>query len=149
MSATIVLSHTEKMSAAMIGVMRHLDNTEANRDHLWGGDKNMGWQYHIEGAMGECAVAKHLGMFWSCGVRGDDDVGEYQVRTTDESWKKLILHPEDEDNKRYYLVTGLNGTYSIRGWILCRDGKQKQWWQDPTKKNRWAFFVPQSALRSI
>ena len=95
--------------------------------------------------MGEAALAKFLGIFWSMGEKGGDDVGEHQVRTTSGHNNRLIVHDNDKDDARFYLVTGVNGTYTIRGWILGRDAKSKRFWSDPTG-NRPAYFVPQSEL---
>jgi hypothetical protein len=38
------------------------------------------------------------------------------------------------------------GKYVIRGYLYGKDAKRQEWWRDPTKKNRFAYFVPQSAL---
>jgi len=48
----------------------------------------------------------------------------------------------------FWLLCGTNGKYSIKGWILGAEGKRKEYWSDPTGKDRPAFFVPQSALHS-
>lgn len=133
------------MMAAVVGVMRQINNIRGNHRHLYGGKKNQGWQYHIEGALGECAVAKYLDIYWHMGEKGGDDVGNHQVRTTPYEIGRLIIHPQDEDDVRYYLAVGCNGRYVIKGWILGRDGKREEFWDDPTG-NRPAYFVPQKNL---
>jgi len=142
----VKLSGSEIMTAAVIGIMRQIKNIRAGNTHLYGGDVKQGWQYHIEGALGECVVAKHCELYWFSGIKGGADVGEYQVRTTANHNNRLIIHPDDSDDARFYLVTGLNGAYRVQGWILGRDGKQEKYWSDPVG-GRAAFFVPAGDLK--
>ena len=102
---------------------------------------------NIEGALAECAWAKHLGKFWAKGETGDLDVGRVNVRSTRWESGSLILHPEDKDDVTYYLMVGANGSYRIAGHILAKDGKQEKYWADKQKTGRWAYFVPQSDLK--
>ncbi len=96
------------------------------------------------------AVAKATGRYWS-GSLGNlraDDVGEIQVRTTSRPENRLIIHEADQDEKYFVLVTGRAPQFRIVGWIMARDAKREEWWQDPAG-GRAAYFVPQSALRPI
>jgi hypothetical protein len=61
----------------------------------------------------------------------------------------LILHPKDKDHDRFYLCVGMNGEYDIRGWIFGIEGKRSEYWDDPTRKGRPAFFVPQEKLEKV
>jgi len=143
----IKLNYHEIITAAMGGVLRQLENMRDGRMNTHGLKKGEAhdWQLHIEGCLGELAVAKAMNLYWSKGQYGADDVGDFQVRTTRRDQSDLILHPRDPDDKRFYLVTGYNGRYKICGWILGRDGKKLEYWKDPAG-GRPAFFVPQSAL---
>jgi len=78
-------------------------------------------------------------------MRGDD-AGPYQVRSSQRENASLILHPEDLDDKIYYLITGANGNYMVCGYISGKNGKQQKYWKDPTG-GRPAFFVPQADLK--
>ena len=146
----VTLTPAELMQAALVGVMREVQNRKAGRSHAWGGDAAEGWSYHVDGACGECAVAKLLGRFWS-GAVGDltaDDVGPLQVRATSHSEGRLILHPRDPDNRAFVLVTGRAPDLTVRGWIPAKEAKRREWWADPTGK-RPAFFVPIGALADM
>ena len=101
--------------------------------------------------MGELALSKFLNVY--CSGKGGfrmPDVDEVDVRTRSKDFYELILHPDDPDDRIFWLVTGFNGTYKIRGWIKAKDGKKDEYWNDPYKKkfgkSRPAFFVPHSAL---
>jgi hypothetical protein len=100
----------------------------------------------IEGAMGECALAKHLGIFWSKGLPGATDVGPHDVSQTPLAHGKLIVHPTDDDSRRFYLVTGLLGKYAIHGYMYGSQAKNPKYWADPQGTNRPAYFVPQTDL---
>lgn len=150
MGIPVVLAPAEMMQAATVGLIRQLQNLRDQREPAHGAGDEKDWQKHVEGALGEFALAKVLDRFPS-GAHGfrARDVGKWQVRTTRHPDGRLILHHSDADDDRFVLVTGVNGDYVLRGWILGRDGKQQKWWVDPSGKNRPAYFVPQSALRPL
>jgi len=145
----IKLTTAEIIQGAIAGILRNVQNIQEGRNHLHGAKKTDGWLMHIEGALGEMALAKALGVYWSSGKRKGSDVGEYEVRTTTGANNRLILHPDDPDDSRHYLVTGHNGDYVICGWIMGRDGKQERFWADPSHKNRPAFFIDQKYLTKV
>ena len=115
-------SRPELLCAAIEGVRRHLigldsayRNAIANPDFDWGTD--------IDSAIAEMVVAKAHNWYW-CGI-GDfgADVNGYEARHT--AWDNggLILRPgQVKPEARYYLVTGKAPRYTVRGWILGRDG---------------------------
>jgi hypothetical protein len=143
------------MIAALVGVMRQVSALKNGRADAYGSDGKKDWQYHIEGCLGEYALARHLGLFWD-GKIGDlspGDVGKIECRTRSEDWHDLILHDTDKDpdTATFFLLTGRNGSYEIRGTILGSEGKQRRFWKDPAGKKdparkRPAYFVPQSEL---
>ena len=98
-------------------------------------------------------LSKALGLSWT-GNLGDlsaDDVLTEQVRTTYHPSGRLLTHEDDADDRRYWLVraTRLSSLdFEVEGWMLGRDTKQKQWWSDPQRKGRWAYFVPTRALHT-
>lgn len=148
---SIKLTAPEMILAGQIGVLRMVHVITKGRNHTYGSKDSDNWQRHIEGAMGECAVAKYLGLFWN-GTIGEinrSDVGKIEVRTAFDHNRRLILHKEDKDDSLFVFVTGGNGVYLIRGWIKCSDGKQDRYWSDPTKENRPAYFVPTTILKSM
>ena len=142
----INLSGAEIQMAAFVGCQRMVENIVRKTKPRYGAEDETDWQINIEGALAECALAKHLGKFWAKGETGDLDVGRVNVRST--RWESgcLLLHPSDEDNVRFYLLVGVNGQYRLAGSVLAKDGKQEKYWEDRQKANRWAYFVPQEAL---
>lgn len=142
----ITLTTYEIVMAAICGMMRQVENIKKNRAPYYGAGCTNDWQLHVEGALGEYALAKYLNINWAGkGALRLNDVGEFDVRTRSKDHYELILHPTDPDDRIFWLLCGNNGTYSIKGWIYARDGKQKQYWKDPAK-GRPAFFVPHAAL---
>lgn len=149
----INLTQPELRYAAMVGMERMISALAKERNSGHGYDEQNGWQVHVEGACGECAVAKYFNVFWS-GSAGEldknfGDVGKFQVRTTPYPAGKLIVHPSDADEHTFLLVTGGYGQYVLRGWTKGRLGKNPQFWGDPTGKERPAYWVPQSVLYRI
>ena len=147
---TITLTLSEMHIAATTGVLRQIANIRDNRQQAHGHNPNTDWQSHINGAMGECAVAKYLNTYWngSYGNLNATDVNQYQVRTGTQHHHSLILHDSDPDDHIFILTTGLNGSYTIHGWIYAHEGKKEQYWKDPTG-NRPAYFIPQSTMHPI
>jgi len=150
-NSEIILSTPEMLQAAMIGIIRQIQNLEANRQPTYGSGGGPLWQMHIEGAMGECAVAKYRGVYWNGNVGNlhAQDVGKYQVRTGAGDNYRLILHPEDKNEDVFILVTGAYGKYNIRGWLWAFEGKIPKFWEDPSGKNRPAYFVDQTHLHPM
>lgn len=135
------------ISAAMNGVMRQVQNLKGDRTDVYGAALEDGWKIAIAGTLGEMAFAKWSGIY-NCGVgtfRGPD-VGRYEVRTSHNRNARLILHPDDKDDAIYWLLNGFNGHYRVRGWTFGRDGKNSEYWEDPTGTDRFAFFVPHDKL---
>lgn len=151
MAIDIKLTAHELYMAATVGVMRQVQNIARDRHQAYGADHNSDWQKHVEGALGEYAVAKYLDKSWNGNI-GDlraSDVGSFQVRMTPLENGRLILHPKDNDEDFFIHVSGKNGTYRLHGWIRAGDGKKPEYWEDPSKANRPAFFVPLSKLNPI
>jgi hypothetical protein len=144
----VVLDASEMLLAANAGIMRRIENLKKGAGQPYGYDENVSWQIDIEGAMGEFALAKHLGVFWhGKGKMRGFDVGSCDARTTHHENGSLIIHPQDNDEKTIWLLTGKNGTYVIRGCIKAIDGKLDKYWKDPLG-GMPAYFVPQSELKN-
>jgi len=77
--------------------------------------------------------------------RKDGDVGHYEVRSTAYPYGKLLLQPDDNKNRRYFLVT-VDGHYkaSILGWIWGWEGIQDHFWDE--KMPVPCYAVPQNLL---
>jgi len=146
MTNKIRLSYKEMLIGAQIGIMRRVQSMKRGYTHAHGRPDNDDWQRDIEGALGEMALAKYLNLYWVGGEVCAVDVGDFEVRTTVRPNGRLILHPKDDDTRYFWLVTGINGVYEIKGHILASEGKRDEYWSDPTGRQRHAYFVPQSAL---
>lgn len=147
----ISLTWHEVLLAASVGTMRQVQNLKNDRKDKYGADPDNAWTPHIEGACGELAVAKYLGVFWNgaLGNLGADDVGNFQVRRRTRMDWDLLIQPDDDDNDAFIAIVGKLPKLYICGWMMARDAKRQEWWADKSGKNRPAFFVPQSALRDI
>jgi hypothetical protein len=150
---TVRLTSDEIHYAAIAGVLRHHEALRDNRGPTHGQDAEYDWRQHIEGALSECALAKYLNVFWpGKGVIFGRDLGENEARWTIYPTGRLILHKDDglqHPDSKFYLLTGANGLYTIHGWVYAHEGKKQEFWCDPTKTNRPAYFVPQSALHPV
>ena len=143
----IILTPTEIMTAATIGVMRQCKAIQKGLKDAHGLKDADSWEINIEGALGECVVAKYKNVYWQgCGNVGDCDVDDFDVRTTKRGDGRLILHRSDADERVYWLVTGSGGIYHVRGWIQGYHGKAAKYWTDPGT-GRPAYFIPQSDLK--
>lgn len=108
------------------------------------------WDVVIEGAAAEMAVAKALRLYWgdSPALDYNGDVGRYQVRSTDHADGHLILYERDADDATFVLVTGRAPAFTVRGFILARDGKRDEYLANGRLRSE-GWMVPQSALRPI
>lgn len=143
----IDLTPSEIQMASMVGCQRAIENIQ-NKDLI----SRSGEAQHdlfgrmIAGALAEAALAKHLNKFWSKGVKGGSDVDDVDVRCTHYHNGDLEMHSWDKDDRKYYLLTGMLGTYFIRGWILGKDAKKKEYWKIKQAGRDPQFWVPQLAL---
>ena len=145
---TVRLSTVEMRRSAIVGIMRRLNAKCAGRSETYGRARDP-WDTDIEAACAECAVAKGVGIEWAGATEPDydGDVGPLGVRYTNNDRGSLILHERDPGDKVFVLVTGADGAYVLRGWILAADGKREEYWRTDVRTP--AFFVPQSALEDI
>ena len=141
------LSLSEMQIAAQAAVQRQLQNLKNNAEPAFGAGNKNDWQLHIEGCLGEMALAKSLGVYWDGkGIMRSFDVGSYDVRTTSGENSRLIIHDSDPDDRFIFLLVGSNGSYRICGGIIAKDAKQQKYWVDPGT-GRPAYFIPQKDLR--
>ncbi len=145
----VQLTWSEIQLGALVGATRHLLRLrDGAQNRYTNGAPLNGWQIHVEGALGEMAVAKAFDLFWSgdVGQPGRGDIGNsLEVRTTATLDGHLILHPSDPDDSIYWLVVGKNGAYTIVGWIQGIDGKQEWYWRTRGVRHP-AYFVPSESL---
>ena len=144
----IVLSPSEIAMAAFVGCQRAVQNIQNKETYSVSGEKeDTFWQRMISGALAEAAFAKHLNLYWWKGAKNEPDVGEFEVRTTPYANGDLHIKPNDPKGKRFYLLTGANGTYKIRGWFTAEEAKQHPEWLYCKKEGRTVqYWIPQKHL---
>lgn len=134
---------------AYAGVDRRVSAMSKKRKGAHGFNRSDFWQLDLEGLLAEAAVAKALGVYFAP-VTGALDTGlgdvisGLQVRSTKYDTGSLLVHDSDADGDAFVLVTGISGSYIVRGWIRGRNAKDKSYTK--TYKGRTAYWVPQSAL---
>lgn len=146
----VELNSSEYLQAMLVGCMRACQDRRDRRQHTYQARPEDAEMFDIRGAVGEAIVAKYLGAYWlGVGTFGGDDVARYQVRAT--GWRDgtLRLHPKDADDRAYISVYVCEGRGQIHGWLWGHEGKQEQFWADPTGKNRPAYFVPAKFLHDM
>lgn len=146
----VTLAWHEYAMASEIGRLRQLTSVRrGSADNH--GFTGLGWSEHIEGACGEMAVSKFLGIYWDGGIdtfKKADIGATIQVRTRSSHSYDLIVRPDDYDDDIYVLVTGKCPTYRIWGYISGSEAKKNEYIQ--THANRpAAYFVPKNALKEI
>ena len=152
-SIVVELTKDELFDGVRTGIRRNLQNILRGRKHRWSAQDVSAWDSHINGALGELCVAKALNREWTgkpVVLHGaKNDVDGVEVRTTTYAAGKLLIHPDDQDDTPYILVTGYGLSWILRGWILGRDAKQQKWYRDVNNNRRFAYFVPQDSLHGM
>jgi hypothetical protein len=143
----IELSLHEIFVASQVGILRQCEDIKANKKSFTGEKQDTAWQRHIEGALSECAMAKFLNVYWNKAAWFHPDVGNVEVRVTAYPNGRLIIKDQDKDDFKYYLLTGINGKYTIRGYMYGRDAKKDIYLSQPLADRPQAYFVPQSDLK--
>lgn len=143
---SVSLTQRELMVGANHGVLRNVVDIKESRHGVNEQPKEKRWQVMIEGALAEIAVAKAFGIYWSGAIdRGHRDTKDYEVRMSYTQKNRLWLYNYDPDNLVYLFVTGLEGNYTLQGWVYGFEGKKPEYWQ----KVSWrpaAYYVPNEKL---
>ena len=145
-SVKIQLTQSEIIETAMSGVLRRMQRLKSNYSYTHGLKPGSEWQTMIEGCLTERAVAKFLKLHWGgCGQINDIDGADVEVRSTPYDKGHLIIHNSDASERKYYLVTGIDGNYMIRGWIWGYEAQNLNYWGE-LQPGRPSFNVPQEKL---
>ena len=159
---SVKLSEREMLLAASSGVQREVEclrKLESGKNVVSEYEKNNNqvgpgglWQNHIEGAMGEFAVAKFLGLYPGAITEKDaTDVGDhYEVRTRPLRYQELFVKKKDKPDKYYILVQGSYGDYTLMGWITGFEVfARPEWFHNNSGKLSYNYWVPDEFLNSI
>ena len=81
--STIKLTPSQILQGANAGCLRQVQNLQKSRTPRYGADNKNDWQLHVEGCLGEIAVASFLGIFWDAnlGLLHRSDVGELEEKS--------------------------------------------------------------------
>ena len=141
------------------GDMRHAASVATERQiynlfrpglkNTYAAPSEQAWAFHIQGALGEKAVAKHYGLPWPerLGDYHAHDVGGLQVRSTGIADGCLIVHERDRSGDTFVLVTGSGPRLWLRGWLLGYEAKQPFYLRSGVRHG--AYFVPIEDLRPM
>lgn len=145
----IVLTWHEVALASHVGWMRNISSMRDKRTK-GAGLTTAGWTEHCEGACGELALAKKLGLYWNGSIDtfSANDLPGLQVRTRSRPEYELIIRPQDSDDAIWVLLTGQSPEFWVRGWIRGREAKQKEWLRSYGNRPE-AYFVPTDRLHPV
>lgn len=153
MTVTVELSKAERALAGFAGVMRQTKNTGRAHADGYGGT---GYGIHVEGALGEVAVAKYLNRYWVAVVDDfralDGDVGaRVQVRTNTYTGPDpyLRVYPRDHDDHAFVLVVADDPRYRLVGWAWGGEAKRDEWFSRLRADRPASYHVPSEFLRPV
>ena len=102
--------------------------------------------------MGECAFAKWRGVYWEGSVNNawserSTDVDGFEVKTRSRHHYELPVELKDTNiDKKWALVTGVNGRYRIHGWVVPRPHLLDKYKDVKVPGRDPSWFIPQSLL---
>lgn len=147
------LTSQEIFHGAFTGVMRQVASLQQGDKHRAGMDEGDAWRAHIEGALGEIAVAGYIGAYWPCSVnqkRGGfaDIPPDIEVKTRSDHNYELLVRPGEKKHRRFVLVTGMCGVYRLQGWAYGYEVMQEEFLATHAGRDP-AYFYPQAKLYDI
>jgi hypothetical protein len=144
---TLRLTFGEMSMAAAIASLRYTCNVIKQRPHQYG---QTDYRWPVDGLCAEIAAARYLNLYWNGDVNNkkERDVGGLVDVRSCEPGLRMILHPEDPDGTPFVLAwVDLPGV-ALMGWMLAREGKLPEFWEDP-HGGRPAYFVPKHRLHDM
>ena len=115
----IALSTAEIQIASMVGIQRQIEDIKWENHEKLGEKKELAWQRHIEGALSECALAKHFNLYWNKRPHNEPDVGDVDVRVTHWMSGCLRIDQKDKDDKKTTKLTGQAAEAAAEGGKLA------------------------------
>ena len=147
-SLSVTLTPEEYEWAKSIGLKRNSEAKKQGRSDAHGLTGTSGEKQHIEGACGELAFAKWLGVVWPATVntyQQGGDVGNIQVRTRSRLEYDLLVRKNDKDGALFILMQGQSPTFRVAGGLWGKQCKNEIWSKGYGGRPP-AYFVPRSAL---
>ena len=124
----VTLDENDIRMASWIAFNRGIDSLLKGMRNVNGG-KDDPFYRHVIGALGECAFAKAMGLYWDGSVgrfAGQGaDVGAFQIRTRSEALP-LIIRPADADTDVFVLVHRGRDMkeWTLAGWMRGAEAKR-------------------------
>jgi hypothetical protein len=151
MAEKVELTFGELAAGSEIGRLRQILSLRAGRKttHNFQGDA---WQVHIEGALGELAACKALGINWPASIdqfSGPDLPFQIQVRTRPNHDYELYLWPGESVYFRWVLVTGKAPVYFVRGWETGPNLNRCEYLRAVKPGRPQSFFYPTDLLKPL
>ena len=145
----IELSGAEIQMAAFVGCQRVIEKIKAKESYSVSGERpEKFWERYIPGSIAEAALAKYLNVYWHKGEKSAPDVHDVDCRCTTYANGHLEIHKNDPDDRKFYLLTGFNGKYIVRGWIYAKDGKKDEYWRVMGEGREPQYWIPQDKLNN-
>lgn len=152
----IELTPQELHHAAHLGLTRQYQAmVRGNRDSVWEKPYHESLSAHVVGAMGEMAVAKYMGMWFSFGEGTykiySDLANDIEVRTRTNGEWSLLVRPNDSDTSIFVccVIGSSAGEVVIHGWIEGKEAKKEEWSKDWGNRGRPVYSVPKESLAHI
>lgn len=112
---------------------------------------NSPWNAVLIGVVGEIAFAKALGVYYTSteGSFKLPDVENFQIRTTNRKYGRLLVKQNDDLDYIYVFVTWNMNTNlcKIVGWLRGHDAAKKQYLDDFGSGGKPVWAVPQKILK--
>lgn len=144
------LTWSEFQEAAIVGASRVTSVVFRDLKCPAGTETETKWQQHIEGAIAERVVAKHLNQYWPGlgAFNSQADVGsDVEVKSSPKHSNNLLVPVHHvREGAKYYLVTGEYNDRRVHGWML---GERVAEYPVVNHKGRGnAHLVPKEDLNS-
>jgi len=155
MSEDVRLTLAELQIAHFVSTQRHIHALKGggNGNHGAPEDVSQGTGISILGCIGELAVSKYMNMYWSGSVPPytmTDVGGCVEVKTIEDTGKKLLIRPNNSDELPFVLALCSDGGKLVRllGWSYAGDAKVDAYRTAPNGRAP-CWMVPQSALNPM
>jgi len=156
----LIMTESELMIGSTVAALRRIQNLTGKVRDRHGAESERGWQYDIDGAFGEMAVARWRNVYWDGTVgtiSAPADVGlDWQVRSTPWHNGCLLVHDTDKDDQPFILVHSSPPRMTILGWLFGAEAKERGQWGDkhPDRPNSYGtgrpcYWVTQRQLHEM
>lgn len=149
----VALTEAEGLRGGLVGVQRRLD-TILNGRVSTGGEPPDGWGAHIDGGLYELAAAKGTGVRWPGRTDWESrKLADLHPRPWDvrgaARGRRLLVRPDDPDERVAILVWGAFPGYEVVGWMANGEAKQRGTLVDPANRGEPCYLVDVDALHPM